>query len=197
MSILTGPEIRRLAEGGTGQNGERIMIHPFHPKWVGPNSLDVHLGDTLLVYDLPGYLWRGRWVTEGVLDPENPPPTVEYRPEADGRWLLWPGRGYLGSIVERVESHALVPDIDGRSSTGRYFVTLHQTAGRGDDGWGGHFTCEIVVTQPVLIRPGSRAAQIRWTTTVGERQAYTGRYQDQGRDPVASRFHVDCSDTTH
>lgn len=173
-----------------GENGERIVIAPFDPKWAGPNSFDVHLGDTLRVYDLPGGVEHWRWVTRGVIDPKNPPPTVEYKPEADGRWLLWPGRGYLGSVVERIESYALVPDIDGRSSTGRYFITLHQTAGRGDDGWGGHFTCEIVVTEPVLVEPGSRAAQIRWTTTVGERDPYRGRYSNQGPAPVASRFHL-------
>jgi dCTP deaminase len=173
-----------------GPQGEMISVSPFDPKWCGPNSLDCHLGETLKVYDLPGEVKDGRWVTHGVLDPENPPGTLEYRPEADGRWLLWPGRGYLGSVVERIESHYLVPDIDGRSSTGRYFVTLHQTAGRGDDAWGGHFTCEIVVTQPTLIRPGSRAAQIRWTRLWGERKKYSGRYQNQPAVPVESLFHV-------
>jgi dCTP deaminase len=195
--ILTGPEIKRLATGGTGPNGERLSITPFGAVPPGPNSIDVHLTDSLRVYDLPGYLSEGRWVSLTPLDPENPPPTVPYPVEPDGRWLLWPGRGYLGSVVERIESHGLVPDIDGRSSCGRYFITLHQTAGRGDDGWGGHFTCEIVVTQPVLLRPGMRAAQIRWTTLVGERQEYAGRYRDQGREPVASRFHLPTPTTSN
>jgi dCTP deaminase len=186
VSVLSGPEIKRLATGGTGPNGERLSITPFGTVPPGPNSIDVHLTDSLRVYDLPGYLSEGRWVSLTPLDPENPPPTVPYPVEPDGRWLLWPGRGYLGSVVERIESHGLVPDIDGRSSCGRYFITLHQTAGRGDDGAGLNWTLELAVTQPVYLRPGSRIAQFTFHTITGERQPYAGRYQGD-ETPVASR----------
>lgn len=193
MSVLTGPEIRRLAEGNFGVRGERLAVTPYDPQWTGPNSHDVHLGDTLRVYDLS----RCQYVTDPVtgramwaIDPRTPPPTLDL-PKVRGRnqWLLLPGIGYLGSIRERVECHGLVPYFDGRSSTGRLFVSLHQTAGRGDDGWGGHLTCEITVTHPILIRPGDRLGQFTFHTLTGERQEYTGRYQDQPAEPVPSRFH--------
>lgn len=183
MSVLTGPEIRELAFGSTGPSGERLKITPFDSRLCGPNSYDVHLGDLLRVYDL---------AAGEPFDPEAPPPTIPVYPGPDGRWLLQPHVGYLGFIRERIECHGLVPYLDGRSSTGRCFVTLHQTAGAGDDGWGGHFTAEIVVTfgNPVYLRPGQRVGQIRFHTIVGDRAPYAGRYQDQPAEPVGTRFHL-------
>ena len=55
MAILTGPEIKRQIEKGA------IVIKPYNEKFVGPNSVDVHLGDKLLMYRnmnrvrIPGY----------------------------------------------------------------------------------------------------------------------------------------------
>ena len=194
MSILTGPEIRRLAEGNFGVKGERLEIRPYSPKWAGSNSYDVHLGDTLKVYDVSECpLVRDPHLLEwhAAIDPDNPPPTMDLPKLPNGKWLLLPGIGYLGSIRERIECHGLVPYFDGRSSTGRLFVSLHQTAGRGDDAWGGHLTCEITVTHPIIITPGSRLGQFTFHTLTGERQEYAGRYQNQGREPVPSRFHLE------
>lgn len=177
-----------------GPRGERLAISPYDQQWTGPNSHDVHLGDTLKVYDLsacPLVLDPVSDRYHSAIDPKNPPPTFDLPKVAvRDQWLLMPGTGYLGSIRERVECHGLVPYFDGRSSTGRLFVSLHQTAGRGDDGWGGYLTCEITVTHPILLEPGDRLGQFTFHTLTGERQEYTGRYQDQPAEPVPSRFHL-------
>ena len=177
-----------------GPQGERIAIAPFDTQWCGPNSVDVHLGPMLKVYDMTDCVRvpdpvSGEWIA--AIDPNNPPRTIDL-PKVEGRsqWLLRPGIGYLGSIRERVECHAIVPYFDGRSSTGRLFVSLHQTAGRGDDGWGGFLSCEITVTHAILIEPGSRLGQFTFHTLEGERDPYHGRYADQPAEPVPSRFHL-------
>lgn len=169
MGILSGPEIVRQMELGN------ITLDPFNPKCVGSNSYDLHLSDRLLVYD------------EIALSTRRKPRTVEVVIPPDG-YTLQPGRGYLGCTVERIGAHGFVPMVDGRSSGGRLFVQMHQTAGRGDDGWVGNFTLEITANAlPVTVFPGDRLAQVWFLPVVGERKPYRGRYlNDAG--PAASRL---------
>lgn len=74
--ILTGPEIRRQIESGKRRHGKRMMfvpetgeylevdqgtpvhdkmnyidVEPYEPDLVGPNSIDLRLGNELLVYE--------------------------------------------------------------------------------------------------------------------------------------------------
>lgn len=169
--ILSGPEIeRRIAAGD-------IEIDPFVPEYVGPNSIDIRLGDTLRVYV--------SCLTP--LDSRKKNPTAEFTISGFGS-ALQPGFLYLGSTVERVKTRGLVPWMDGRSSIGRLGIGVHVTAGRGDDGFDGHFTLEITAVQPVIIYPGMRIAQVSFFELKGERRPYTGRYQGQS-GPTASRFH--------
>jgi len=185
MGILTGPEIRRLAEGGVGANGdqrERIVIRPFDPAKCGPNSYDVHLGDTFKVY----FLVPGGQLP--AFDPLSPPKTLEYPIPPEGH-VLRPGILYLASTLEYTETHGLVPRLEGRSSMARGGLKVHLTAGFGDDGFCGHWTLELEATHPFRVRAGMKIAQLCYTTLTGERQPYTGRYQNQGSAPVASKFH--------
>ena len=182
MPILTGPEIKRLAEGNFGFRGERITIRPFDPAMCGPASYDLHLGDTLRRYKHD--------VERGYIDPLDPPETfdVPHYQGLDG-WMLQPGRVYLGVTKEHTETHRLAAQVGGRSSWGRYGLAVHVTAGFIDPGFCGPITLELVATQPILVRPGCKIAQIVYTTILGEYQPYQGRYQNAGRVPVASRFH--------
>ncbi len=162
--ILTGPEIEENIRKGT------IVITPLDTRFIGPNSVDLHLDDGpagLVTYD----------TSISVLDPDDLPPLVPVCLDHSGRWLLHPGRLYLGVTREWTETIGFVPYIDGRSSLGRLGVTAHQTAGRGDDGFEGRWTLELSVVQPVLLRPGGRYFQITYHTVVGERRPYKGRYQ--------------------
>jgi dCTP deaminase len=186
VSVLTGPEIQRVVERTKARNVDlghksiqlpAIDVDPWRPECCGPNSLDVHLGSTLLRYDM----------IEGVIDPRTPPATQVVPLDQWGEWDLYPGTLYLGSTEERIECHGVVPWIDGRSSIGRLGVSVHVTAGRGDDGWAGRFTLEITVVHPTILRPGMRLAQVTFMTVEGDRRPYRGRYYgDSG--PVASRF---------
>lgn len=173
-----------------------IQIDPYDPNRAGPCSYDVAIGPTLLQYD-----WVNRPMVKDpmaggyypAIDPLRPPATKPVplsgdSPFSDQFWLLVPGVGYLGSTVERFVVEGLIPDVSGRSSFGRVFLGIHQTAGWGDPGFCGHFTLEIAVVEPVILRPGDVIGQVRFSTTAGERQRYNGRYQNQGADPVPSRY---------
>jgi dCTP deaminase len=197
MSILTGPEIRRLAEGGVGPNGERIVITPFDPARCGPASYDVHLGDEMKVYDTMMWQHVGKFHREFVghktIDPLFPSPVVPAESDCDENgqkcWALNPGRVYLASTAEYTETHRLVPTLHGRSSIGRLGLFIHVTAGVGDPGFCGRWTLELVAVQPIIVRPGMKIGQLVYQTVTGEDQPYAGRYQgDTGT--VASRFHL-------
>jgi dCTP deaminase len=185
--ILTGPEIKRLATGGTNPQGQRIVIDPFDPACVGPASYDLHLGDELRVYTTVT-----PWEAHIPIDPKNPPPARLLAPSNVGYgpfWTLTPGRVYLACTREYTETHGLAAQVAGRSSWGRYGLFVHVTAGFIDPGFCGRITLELVATQPVIVRPGDLIAQIVYSTITGEYQPYRGRYQhDTG--PTASRFHL-------
>lgn len=164
--ILTGTQIKNEMESG------RIVIRPGDDLNIGPNSVDVRLGEKLYVYNLCDYPYLGRY----ILDSKNVPPLQEL-PKYNEGWLLKPGELYLGSTLEYTETHGFVPYLDGRSSLGRLGVFAHVTAGRGDDGFCGHWTVEIVVARPVVIYPRERYFQITYHEIRGERTPYAGRYQ--------------------
>jgi dCTP deaminase len=186
MSVLTGPEIewRQRPEGRS--TNKWLSVEPWRPECVGPNSVDVHLGDELVTYCLGGR--EPHWI-----DPIAPPPTEKCLFDHGlGRdaWYLVPGRVYLGCTVETVELTGFCAWVDGRSSFGRLGVSCHVTAGMIDDGFRGRITLEITVVHPTILWPGIRLAQLSFSPVVGQRRPYKGRYQDDA-GPVASRFHVD------
>ncbi len=189
MSIISGPRILALASfpsrdrEGKPASLPFLELTPFIPSHCGPNSVDVRLDSQLKVYDLNG--------GNNVLDMRKPTPTINLAIPDDG-FILNPGILYLGSTVECVECHGLVPWIDGRSSVGRLSLAIHKTAGRGDDGWKGQLTLEISVLHPVRVYHGERIGQLTFFTLEGERQPYSGRYLNSV-GPVASRMHLPSS----
>lgn len=170
--VLSGNEIERMIERGN------IVIDPLDRRFIGPNSVDLHMGDQLYRYNRkPGE----------PLDPRRLPPLMEIERTESGGWIIEPGTIYIGSTMEYTETHGLVPYLDGRSSLGRLGVFCHATAGRGDDGFTGRWTLEISAIEPVVLHPGGRYFQITYLTLRGERRPYVGRYQgDSG--PVGSRI---------
>lgn len=180
MSVLTGPEIEtRVADG-------RIIIDPYDPRWVGPNSLDLHLTE-LKYYD--GF--PPEWVEpihrrrRALLDPEALRPLLPVRLTEDGRWALYPGTVYLGVTRERIGSYGTTWMLGLRSSAGR--LGLCSLAGIGDDGFEGRPTVELTVAQPLLLRPGIRLFQVTFFELIGERRPHVGRYQ-KANDIQASKL---------
>jgi dCTP deaminase len=157
--ILSGEEIRKNLGGS-------IVIDPFDPANLNPNSYNLTLHDELLTYE------------EVVLDMRQQNRVRRIRIPEEGL-VLNPNQLYLGRTVERTETHSLVPMIEGRSSIGRLGLFVHVTAGFGDVGFCGFWTLEIFAIQPVRIYPHVSICQIFYHQILGDFRAYNSdKYQN-------------------
>ena len=157
--ILTGIEIQKRL-------GTDIIIEPFQPAQLNPNSYNLRLSDELMVY------------TTDVLDMAKPNPHRLVKIPAEGL-RLEPGKLYLGRTLEYTATKGLVPMLEGRSSVGRLGLFIHITAGFGDVGFQGFWTLEILCVQPVVVYPGVEICQIYYHTVEGDYVAYaSGKYQN-------------------
>ena len=157
--ILSGKEI-------ASQIGGKIVIEPYDPSRLNPNSYNLTLHPELLVYD------------SEVLDmkAENTAHRLEIPPEG---LLLEPHRLYLGRTAEYTRTEGYVPMLEGRSSTGRLGLFIHVTAGFGDVGFAGFWTLEIFCVQPIRIYAGVEICQIYYHSILGDYEPYrSGKYQN-------------------
>lgn len=160
---LTGSAIREAIERGD------ILIDPFNPAQLNPNSYDLRLSPYVVQY------------TDEILDAAKAPKLRHYEICKRGLVLL-PGELYLMSTVERTATGLYVPCVEGRSSTGRLGISVHETAGFGDVGFDGTWTLEVSVKRPVRIYAGMRICQVFFETCTeikepGDR--YKGKYNGQ------------------
>ena len=118
--ILSGKEIEREVKNGN------IVINPFNPSQVNPNSYNLTLHNELLVYE------------DDILDMRKPNPTKKLIIPKEGL-LLEPNKLYLGRTKEFTTTSKYVPMLEGRSSTGRLGLCIHITAGFGDIGFAGYW----------------------------------------------------------
>ena len=139
--ILSDKHILEEIEKGT------IIIEPFKPECLGTNSYDVHLGKYLETYK------------DRVLDAKAHNKIDHFEIPKDG-FVLQPGTLYLGVTLEYTETHAHVPFLEGKSSTGRLGIDIHATAGKGDVGFCNTWTLEISCAQPVRVYAGMPIGQL-------------------------------------
>lgn len=168
--ILTGHEIKQRLN-------KDIKITPFNPKQLNPNSYNLKLHDTLIVYENIKTI-EGHKV-KLPLDVKKNNKTKELKIPKFGLTLK-PGKLYLGRTVEYTETDNLVPLLSGRSSLARLGISIHVTAGFGDVGFNGTWTLEISCIEPVTIYPNIEFCQIYYNTIEGKVGAkYKGKYQNQ------------------
>lgn len=116
---------------------------------------------------------------EIALDPKKDNPVIDIEIPEEG-YVLRPGVLYLGTTEEYTETIGLIPNIDGRSTTGRLGIEIHRTAGFGDNGFKGKWTLEITVTHPVIVYAGMEIGQIYYEEINGDSSMlYNGKYQNQ------------------
>jgi dCTP deaminase len=114
----------------------------------------VHLGKYLAVY------------VDRVLDAKKHNHIEHFEIPAEG-FVLQPNTLYLGVTLEYTETHAHVPFLEGKSSTGRLGIDIHATAGKGDVGFCNTWTLEISSTQPVRIYAGMPIGQLIYFVVEG------------------------------
>lgn len=169
-----------------------ILIDPWDDDSLRVNSYDLHLSPSVCLYTR-----RGGELLDCAKD--NP---VVMREIPEAGFDLEPGTLYLLSTIERTETHDFVPWLDGKSSLGRLGLFVHITAGRGDNGFCGHWTMEAVVVEPLRIYAGMPVAQVSFFETglsprflrpnaspQDYRDLAGSKYAGQGGEPVPSRMH--------
>jgi dCTP deaminase len=147
--ILSDARILEELEKGS------IVITPYDRSCLGSNSYDVHLGGPLATYRDP------------ILDAKKHN-EIDHFEIPDEGIILEPHKFYLGVTLEYTETHAHVPFLEGKSSTGRLGIDIHATAGKGDVGFCGHWTLEISVKQPVRVYKGMPIGQLIYFPVEGE-----------------------------
>lgn len=155
-----------------------IKIEPYTRDDLGSNSYDVHLGKHMAMYK----------DTEIDAKKHN---EIEHFDIPEEGFLLDPGRFYLGVTEEYTETHAHVPFLEGKSSTGRLGIDIHATAGKGDVGFCGYWTLEISVKVPVRVYPGMPIGQLIYFPVEGEIEVpydkkKNAKYSGQPERPVES-----------
>jgi dCTP deaminase len=170
--ILSDSRIKEEMDKGT------IKIEPFKSTAMGSNSYDVHLGKYLAVYE------------NAELDAKKHN-TIKHFEIAEDGILLLPNTLYLGVTEEYTETHAHVPFLEGKSSTGRLGIDIHATAGKGDVGFCGNWTLEISVKMPVRVYAGMPIGQLIYFPVDGVvLNAYNtksnAKYSGQPNKPVES-----------
>jgi dCTP deaminase len=150
MSLMSDKDIREALSKG------EIGVVPFEERFLGPDSLDIRLGDEILV-------------SKGIgrtIDPNSPEDFFD-RVSIDGSFKLESAQFVLGTTLERISlSDSVSAQIEGRSSLGRLGIMVHMTAGIIHAGFGAKkpsaLTLEIysVNPNPVLLHPGMKIAQL-------------------------------------
>ena len=155
-----------------------IIIKPYDREKLGTNSYDVHLGKNLAVY------------IDKILDAKKHNEIKHFEIPGEG-FVLQPNELYLGVTDEYTETHAHVPFLEGKSSTGRLGIDIHATAGKGDVGFCGHWTLEISCKVPVKIYAGMPIGQLIYFPVEGEVEVSydtkkNAKYSNQPNKPVES-----------
>ena len=106
-------------------------------------------------------------------------------------YVLQPGVLYLGVTEEYTETHAHIPFLEGKSSTGRLGIDIHATAGKGDVGFCNTWTLEISVTQPVRVYRSMPIGQLIYFAVEGDIETYynkkkNAKYNKRTIKPVES-----------
>lgn len=169
--ILTGTAIHEGVLSGD------IVIDPFDPALLSPNSYDFRLGNRCKTY------------TEPIIDASLPNKCKEFLIPDDGM-VLQPGTLYLVNTLETMGSTRYVPIIRGRSSTGRLGLFINVTADLIDLGSINEWTLQLSPVLPIRIFPGMPIGQVTFWVAHGRPTRYAGKYETL-RSPVESLSYKD------
>lgn len=157
--ILSGKEIVR-------RMGKEIVIEPFIPSRVGPNSYNLSLHKDLYTYEQETLDMKQKNTVQKITIPEE-------------GLVLEKHKLYLGRTNEYTKTLNCVPMLEGRSSIGRLGLFIHVTAGFGDVGFAGFWTLEMFCIQPIIIYQNVEICQIFYHTIEGDYDLYkSSKYQN-------------------
>lgn len=166
--ILTGAAITEAVRAGD------IVIDPFDPGRVNPNSYNYRLGDE--IHEV---------VVSGGAQPAADQVPLE---PSGGRYLLRKGRLYLGHTLERIGSTPYVTSLIGRSSIGRLGLFVQLSADLGHQGAVHRWTLELLPALDIYVYPGQVIGQVSFWNSQGTPAPYAGWYGRHDR-PMPSKLH--------
>ncbi len=181
--LLSNRDIRNFIDRGD------IIIEPFDPKHLGPDSYDIHLGSKVLISK----------IVNGVIDPmEGINMEFEEVDLREGPYLLKRGEFILADTLEKVGlANTVTGQLEGRSSLGRLGIVIHMTAGLIHAGWAhkepSTITLEIssVNPNPVKLYYGMGIAQLSFHKLSSPAEGeYKSRYDGQ-KEPLPSKLDKD------
>lgn len=153
------------------------LILPYTEKQLNPNSYDVTLQDTIVVFDTTdGYADGSDHTLHGV---HTKPVSI------DGHYMLQPGQFVLGATVEKISlPDNMMARFDGKSSLGRLGLCTHVTAGFIDAGFIGTITVELKNENsfPIMLKAGMRIGQVSFeylNDAAVRSYGMVGHYQNQ------------------
>lgn len=145
MILSDGDIIGRIVNGS-------LDIDPYIEDNVEPASVDLRINDS----------FKKPIATGQIIDTQREH-SQEYKEFEANSVVLDSGECILAETVESVSiPDDVCADVVGRSSLGRLFVSVHETAGFGDPGFQGTITLEITNSNPnpVRLHHGDRICQI-------------------------------------
>src|SRR5437868_6738793 len=156
MSILVDHEIKDEVASG------KLILDPFDPALIQPNSYDVRLSNS--------FAWHN--ASDQVIDPyESDSVLCSLVQDELDNIVLEPGAFILGATLEKITlPRNIVGQLTGKSSLARLGVMVHVTAGFIDAGFShppAQITLEIVNVgnRPVRLHAGMPIAQMVFTRT--------------------------------
>ncbi|MBU0506506.1 MAG: dCTP deaminase [bacterium] len=170
MSVLAQTELRKLLKEGV------IKVEPCEESQIGPASIDLHVGNTFLVYK------KARGICHVTNDTNFEDITEELT--VDDYFVLMPSESVLAYTKERVT----LPDnmcgrLEGRSRFARLGLLVHITASFMQPGISNRQILEMYNASqfPLAIHAGTRICQFIFEYTEGTGH-YDGRFVNQGED---------------
>lgn len=167
-----------------------IDIDPFDVSRVQPSSYDFTLGDT--------FLFSNKWFDSQIDVKKEQTEYINIVVDDDKGLQINPHECCLAVTRESIRFGSTIAGrLEGKSSLGRLFLSIHITAGFFDPGFNGYPTLELVNHNdvPIIIYPGMPIAQMsffrlegRPTNLYGKRSG--AKYQDQPNVPVPSKYHL-------
>lgn len=167
MSVIAESELLRLIKEGV------IKIEPFDESSVGPASVDLHVGDTFIVYKKAREIFH---VTEAANFQD-----ITQEIKVKDFFVLMPRESVLAYTMEKIT----LPDnicgrLEGRSRFARLGLLVHITASFMHPGIKNRQILEMYNASPfpLAIHPGTRICQFVFEYTQG-RGHYKGQFKDQ------------------
>ena len=166
--MLTNNEIKKQIDQGN------IVINNMQANALDkPNSCNVHIGDTLYIYDygIVDTKEKHSYINEVKSDNINKLRRINIPKEG---LVLEPYKVYLAKTIESIKTNGYVPVLNGKVSYSLLGMSVELTSGYFEDNYDGEIIINIVATKPTRIYPGINIGNLTFFKSLSENDKTTG-----------------------